>query len=608
MTRLSDLLRGAADQAPIGDVSVSTAHALRRVRVHRGVRGAANGLVGAGAAALIVVGAIHPSTGAGSHDTALDTLANPVPAEQADGQTSDLGGGRESMPRYDSGWGTCGSYPLDSYPSGPGAAITLSIDSDGWSGLEGGTTLDVPVTLLATDTANVSTTGPDVAILYQGMLVGLLSNASAEQILNVTVGDSGDSALQVPLVNCFDGSALPAATYEIVVSQAFADIADEPSTEPSTEPSATPSTQPTPEPTATSAPQPEPSVGIGTGTAEPGSVGDSSAGSTPSVIAPMPIEPATWEYRVTSDPVTMTIAGDVVDDPFGGYLDTWVPPVLPSDILTPAAARELYSQNIALDRWTMAPGTSRWIIPNYSAPTPTDVRTLVAPPADSWYGCSYDGVTGLTFPTESATLDLLDVSVNMPSRINLSYGWVVDGNPRISYTVTNTSGYSLPGFYGEPNHQLYLVQNGRVVAEAYPVNANPNNPVLYRDSTMDGTTTDETSPDAAEYWGILEPGKSVSGDYLWRDVNGCWNDSGQALVRGGTYTVLSVQSLYLQSETPMPMDTDTMMIPREDTAVSSGASNIGEPEPLIDPYYYPTYDWLELQMWTSLGTVTITTS
>lgn len=610
MTRLSDLLRGAADRAPIGEVSVSAARALRRVRVHRGVRGAANGLAGAGAAALIVVGIIHPSVDSTNAAYNRNLLNAPAAAQPTDDQAGNLTAGREMMPIYDSGWGTCGSYPLNSYPSGPGTAITLSIGSDGWTDLEGASTLEVPVTRLATDAANVQTTGPDAAILYQGMLVGLLSNTDAEQILNLAAGDSADSTLEVPLVNCFDGSALPAGSYEIVVSQGFADVADEPVPEPSV--------SPIPEPTLVPEPAPEPSVGVGTGTAEPGSVGDSAAGSTASVVAPMPVEPpATWDYRVTSTPVAFTIAGDVVDNPFGGYVNTWVQPALPDNVLTPGEARDLYYQNIALEPWDMAPGTSRWIIPNYNNPTPAGAETLIATQQVGWFGCSYDGLTGLTFPTESANLDLLQVSVDVPSRVHLSYGWVVDGNPKVTYSVTNSSDYLLPGFYGEPNHQLYLVRDGRVIAEAYPVNTDPNNPVLYMNSVRGSATSEVIAPDVAEYYGILEPGASTSGDYLWRDVSGCWNGSEQGTVPAGTYTVLSLQSLYLQSDVPMPMPMDTTIGKPEASSGSSGASGVvapgvATPDPgttdvIVDPSY-PTYDWLELQMWTSLGTVTITTS
>ena len=262
---------------------------------------------------------------------------------------------------------------------------------------------------------------------------------------------------------------------------------------------------------------------------------------TSDVVAPdpgiMPDEPPFWNDRVTSKPVTLTIAGDPVDDPFGAYI--WTAPERPSDILTPAKARELYEAGLVAGQWDMAPGTSRWIVPNYETDSPLSSTRIAT---SSWYGCSWDGSIGMTFPMQSADLDLLDISVSFPSRANVSYGWIVDGNPEIHFTVTNTSQYSLPGFYGEPSHQLYLVRDGRVVAEAYPQNMYPyTGDIVYATSSMEQAT------DASEYWGTLSPGVTLTGDYLWRDVNGCWTDSGSQPVKAGTYTLLTAQSIYVEN-------------------------------------------------------------
>ena len=54
--------------------------------------------------------------------------------------------------------------------------------------------------------------------------------------------------------------------------------------------------------------------------------------------------------------------------------------------------------------------------------------------------------------------------------MHLSYGWVVDGNPLVSVSAKNVSEWSLPGFYAGSSPRLVLVKDGRVVAEAYPVN------------------------------------------------------------------------------------------------------------------------------------------
>ena len=66
------------------------------------------------------------------------------------------------------------------------------------------------------------------------------------------------------------------------------------------------------------------------------------------------------------------------------------------------------------------------------------------------------------------------MGAKLPSSVHLSYGWVVDGNPVVSLSVTNTTKSSLPGFYAGSAPRLVLVKDGRVVAEAYPVNPDQN--------------------------------------------------------------------------------------------------------------------------------------
>src|SRR6187402_2159497 len=66
MTRMSDALRAAAETAPVADVHVSSAAATSRVRRARVLRTSANGIVGVGAAAIVVagiMGAIANQTG-----------------------------------------------------------------------------------------------------------------------------------------------------------------------------------------------------------------------------------------------------------------------------------------------------------------------------------------------------------------------------------------------------------------------------------------------------------------------------------------------------------------------------------------------------------------
>lgn len=611
MTKLSDLLRSAADRAPVGDVSVSTATARQRIRVQRGARGLANGLTGAGAVALILLGVIQPTLA-----TAKDS-ANGLNLESAG--TSPGGSDRiasSGLAPYPGGgwWGECASYPLEAYPAGAGDSVSLAINSDSWVEVEGGTSIDVPTTLTATGDTKVDTTGPEAAILYQGMVVAYLSSAEATQTLDLAAGETTESLLSFPLVNCFDGSMLPAGEYQVLVSQGFT-TTDDGTTEPQPEPSTGPSTEPGNEPDTGLSPEPM-------ATTQDASTSTAELLGVPSVAAPepavdvMPVyEPPTWDVRVTADPVALTIAGDLVDDPFGHFLYSWEPPAMPDNVLTPEQARLLFSMGLESDPWTMAPGSSRWIMPDYSGPTVmTDSARFAASSPTGWFGCSYDGITGVDFPAQSAQLDLLDVTATVPSRAHVSYGWVVDGNPLVSYSVANTSEYSIPGFYGQPSTQLYLVKDGRVVATAYPVNTDPTGGQIYTTSALKESlapsatldTTVASQDDPATYWGLLSPGATVGGQYLWRDVSGCWNESGQTAVQAGTYTVLSMQSVYLQSTVPMLTSGNMGVVPQAGAPVAPDGGTVNS-EIAIDPSY-PTYDYLELQMWTSLGTVTITTN
>ena len=81
MTRLSDSLRGLADRAPVGEVTVSTSAASRRIYRGRRLRAAANATAGAGMVAVIALATIHPGMGSADLSTAN---ASPAPA-QAEG-------------------------------------------------------------------------------------------------------------------------------------------------------------------------------------------------------------------------------------------------------------------------------------------------------------------------------------------------------------------------------------------------------------------------------------------------------------------------------------------------------------------------------------------
>jgi hypothetical protein len=580
MTKLSDLLRGAADRAPVGEASVSVGRAARRVRVQRGVRGVGNGVAGLGAVALAVLGIVQPGSAITAASTAaLAPGAAPVAGAEAPKDSMIAADGRGMS------WGTCGSFPLQDYGTGGTDAFSIAAEFDAAATPDGGATVDIPVTVTANQALDVTTNGPDAVVLWQGMVVAALSVSQAEQALILAQGETTQSVASLPLVDCFTDAPLPASTYDLVVSQAFMNRATAPTPEPS------PSIEPTVAPTPTIVPQPS----SGTGTSD---------------VAIMPVEPPGWDYRITSDPITFAVAGDPVDNPFADYYpQPWTPPAQPDDILTPAVARTMFEAAATSAPWDMAKGSSRWILPSgYGqvetfAPTATD---------QNYFGCSGDGLSGLHFPTRSADLGLLSVSADVPTRLSVSYGWVVDDNPKVAVSVTNTSSYSIPGFYGEPNRSLYLVQDGRVLAEAYPVALDPNAGMLMKESAP--TTDTATQDDPATYWGTLAPGASLSGTYLWRDVNPCSRQDGTVTsLQSGNYTLLAMQSVSLQQSSdgtgisgvgvvaPAGLGNDTASV-GSGTAVGSTVV-----DPMPPTIATTQQDWLDLQVWTSLGTVTITT-
>lgn len=624
MTKLSDLLRGAADRAPVGDASVSVSRAARRVRVQRGVRGAGNGVAGLGAVALAVFGIVQPGSALDAVSTA-EFAPEAAPAAGADAQ-------KDSMVASDGrwmSWGTCGSFPLQDYGTGSTDVLTIAAEFDAAAAPDGGAAIEIPVTVGARQALDVTTTGPDAVVLWQGMVVAALTANQAEQALTLAQGDTTTSVASLLLSDCFTGASLPASTYELVVSQAFMNAVAEPNPEPT--PTVAPEPAPTVAPGPGPAPTPDPTL-VDPNLVDPNTTG---AGAT-SDMSIMPVEPQGWDYRITSDPITFTVAGDPVDNPFGDYYpQPWTPPAQPEDILTPDIARTMFDAKATSAPWDMAKGSSRWILPSGYGQVETFAPTTTDP---NYFGCSWDGVSGLHFPTRSADLGLLSVKAEVPSRLSVSYGWVVDDNPKVSVSVTNTSKYSIPGFYGEPNRSLYLVKDGRVVAQAYPVNVDPNAGMLLKQSA----TLAEIDPqnDPATYWGTLAPGASLSGTYLWRDVSPCSRQDGTVTgLSSGTYTLLVMQGMSLQkySDGTGTTGLDVAASARLDDSASVGsgtasgsdgvasstpATDPGAPEPVaddtiaIDPITIdpmpPTIgpaqqDWLDVQVWISLGTVTITT-
>lgn len=659
MVKLSDALRGAADRAPLDGVHIDGTRATRGAARRRGLRAGANGLLGTGAVALIAVGVMGPGSalggadGAGARNGTQVTAESDVSAREA--LAPDLAGGSSLA------WGLCGTElpaPIDGAQVDAVATLTGEVAP--------GTQADASLTVATTVTGGVDGTfetfGIDGVVLWNGIVVATLdgnpATAKAREVGTVTLvaGESVTGDVTAVLENCWDGAVLPAADYDLVLTQQFFATATQPGGEGSGEASIEPGSDPG------LSPEPVPDELVPTAPADDQSVAEEPAGDTSVTDEPAGdgvSEPSTGsavagagtEFRVVSAPIAFTVPGDAVDNPFAAYLspEPTAPPVPeptggptspdptdPTDPITPglgtgvldaATARGLYQDGLR-GAWDMAAGSQRWLMANSSA----------GAAGITWFGCAYDGSSDGRFPAKSAVVDLLDVTVSAPGSIGVSYGWVVDNNPRVQSTVTNTSAWDLPTFWGKGSVQLVLVKDGRAVAEAWPVDPNQYGVAYATDVAMgapgamsaqasDGTTSAASSaisiapaPDQG-----LASGDSASGTYLWRDLNGCWNGSGQAAVTPGTYTLLAMHQLsvsgastgWAQSDDAtgdLSVDgtfggglgfgglAEARLYPELGEATES--TLVEEPDRAIAPPV-DMADWAEFQVWTSLGRVTV---
>ncbi|WP_062136455.1 hypothetical protein [Demequina aestuarii] len=632
--KLSDALRGAADRAPVEQMHVSTAHAAGRVKRERALRMGANGLVGVGAAAVVAVGAIGP-LGVGTSDESASDAAAMGGADLPEMAAEDSAGGAAGT-RLAEQW-MCGTeFAADdgAWAWGDSSGVTYTVSAPEVDGSE----IWLPSTLEASRPVDLIS-GSDYVVTWDGIVVGRSVNDTPiqygpadepmlpeeevyERLDPATEFSTLEQSTQLDPVNCWDGAPLPAGDYEVhqAWTLAYADDAADPAA-------------PT-EPTA------EPDASIdGDGTASEGDPASNESSASSDDALPAPAMPEL--FRVAAEPLDLTIDGEPVDDPFAAYLDgdTPVEPVplpepidpepLPDGYLTPDVARQMFEANRVDGAWDMAPGSQRWVKVNDSASSGDDWTA-------NFFGCSWDGKEGASFPATSAVIDLLSTDVDLPARIDVSYGFVVDGNPLVSSTVKNASEYTIPGQVS-PQPQLFLVKDGRVVAEGFPVSLRDEGIGIARTAEGGDAATDMMI--APSDGGALEPGQSLEGEFLWRDINGCYSESGRTEVEPGTYTVLTMQSLSLSSayppvyyEDPQPLpelndsalvgpdtgDTTLGGVPREDFGFGGGDSGAaGFSELTIDGQIEPDItiapapdqgEWLELQAWTSLGTINVSAS
>lgn len=557
MVKLSDALRGAADRAPLDGVTISADAASRRVSMHRGLRGTATGLVGATAVTVLALGVIGPQ-GLGRAQTAEDSGA--VSAEAAPGAPDRPLGSQDFANGIDEtrlAWGVCGQGLGDGAAWGD-PTVTISVAA---KDVQPGSPLPVSVMTTALAASELSTTAPGALVLWDGIVVGSLPQDSLftygpadEQIINPDIelvalslaeGETSELSVELPLENCWDGAELPAGKYELLITQEFYEFASD----------VEPGTPGGPDDADVAVPTPQPSVAS--------------------------------LFRAAAEPVGFVITGDAVDNPFAQYLGDdqprvvtpTVPPVeplspgpapLPDGALTAEQARSMFKAGLTDSAWDMAKGSQRWLMP-YDSTTAYDDDAWQA----NYYGCSADGTAQTRFPKTTSQMDLLTFAGDFPARISLSYGWIVNGNPKFSLTATNVSDASLTGLAPALNSQLHLVQDGVVVAEAYGVNPDPRGGVVMYGAEADAVPTFDEAKDLATITApapynipVVGPGESISSSYLWRDVTGCWNGSGQTVVTPGVYTVLGSEYI--------------------DVLPESGV-----------------YDTVNLQVWTSYGTLTV---
>lgn len=565
--KMSDALRGGAETAPIEDVHVSTSLVRSRARRSRALRAGANGIVGVGAAALVVAGVM----GAIANQTSLaaeDTSGNGKGAEPNAGVAGAAGDAGIVAPGLgDPAINACGTeLNLTPFDVGNVVATTTVTSVDN-------AVAQFNVTYSTDGDGSYTPDSPTAYVVWDGLVVGTGAVSDDQPFVSVTEDKTATAGASVELTNCWDEAALPAGDYTLfTVTPLSADVP------PVAEPTGAPAT-PSATPSATAS--------------DPNTAVSSDASTDPAV--------ATRVFAL-SEAQPFTIPGEPVDNPFDQYLRAVDPtplptapagPAGPDDALTPEEARAAYSAALTNAHWDMAPGTQRVVLTSAS----DDPNGALW--AKSYYGCPTDGASA-SFPAESADLHWLDVIAHLPSSIHVSYGWVVDGNPVVGYGVKNQTDWSLPGFYDGSTPRLVLVKSGRVVAEAYPVNPDQSGGgIAYAaDGIAPNAASESSGGRDSLIWapagdGYLAPGESLSGDYLWRDLNGCWTADGASVVTPGTYTVLTAQDIYVGGQYPV----------MENGGIADGAA--ADTSKAVAPAPDAGGNYASFQVWTSLGTVSV---
>jgi hypothetical protein len=375
---------------------------------------------------------------------------------------------------YDAWWGTCGTDPLAAFPVGPTDLFDLAVDLEPGLKVGMGVNLEGTATLTPLADSSVLTKGIDVLFLFDGRVVGSATSEDILQIQDFSEGLPVDIPLSTPITGCDGEGFLLPGDYTAVVSMGYTTDVDDPSDE---------------------------------------------SGASP---------------RVTAEPVAFTIVGDRSTNPLYQEPDPQYPgsgtpmaPPYPDNALSIVDLVSTVEAAADDSTWDLEPGTWRWSTsPTYSTQSMSiDNRCWL-------YNSLIDHV-----PEETAELDIISLEGSVPREIDLRYGWLVDTAPLVTVKLTNTTGSYLPGFqpYYGYGMELYLVKDGRVVAQSHLVDTTP---WWEYEAQMSYLDTDVVA-DPADYYGLFAPHGVAFSRSVWVGVSPCRDTPNNIGFQSGTYTAVA---------------------------------------------------------------------
>jgi hypothetical protein len=478
MARLSDLMWHAIWHAPI-DETITAESAVARVRARRMARWGSIGGGFAVVAGVVGLNVLIPALAADADAHAAPGALGPSPtASQVPLTAYEL---------LDAWWGQCETDPLATYPPGDTDLFSLTADLEPGIVVDPGDPLELTTILTALVDSDVLTDGVDAVILYDGLVVGSWMSHDIVQLSSHVEGETSAVALSVPLNVCGSTTELGAGDYQLVVSQGY-------------------------------------STNIG---------GDEPQDGGSSELAP----------RVTAEPIPFTISGDPQTNPLHQIGETVVvysdAPRMPENLLDTREARQLFEPLMVENTWSMAPGTSRWIVPQYDYPDDSYSYNYYGPYAQLT-PCTMSGLIDHVFPSVSADVDLFTQTVSLPASVGLRYGWIVRDDPLIEVTQRNTSEFYIPNSTFLSQVSLYLFRGGILAGYGYAVNVNG-----YVVPETDSPPLNLADVDPAEYYGLIPPQSSDHGSFVWQDLHACSSTGEASSLSPGTYTVVTANNFYL---------------------------------------------------------------